>query len=150
MNNKIIPLLILALFCVFLIGCGGGKAQITGKVAFEDGSPLTKGSLRAKTGDGIQVKGIVKEDGTFTLYDLKPGDGIPSGKQYRIWVVNAVEMIPSTQQVFDADLGKNVPAPPTERPLVAREFTDSEKSPITLDVPKGSPKITHDITVKKP
>ena len=149
MTNKIIPLSILALFCVFLIGCGG-RAQVSGKVAFEDGAPLTKGSLRAKTEDGVQVKGMLKEDGTFTLYDLKPGDGIPSGKQYKIWIVNAIELIPSTQQIFDADLGKNVPGPPTERPLIQREFTDADMSPITLDVPGGSPKITHDITVKKP
>jgi|GEM_PF-6535190 len=155
MYHKFSAILLLVLVPVALIGCGGNRAQVSGTVAFEDGTPLTKGSVKAGTSDGIEVKGIIKQDGTFTLFEVKPGDGIPSGKQYKIWIVNAVEVIPSAQSVQSTSSSSGASPPPSVPPLppkelVHRNFTSAEKTPLTLDVPSGSPTLSHDITVKKP
>jgi len=157
MYHKISVVLILVFLPVALIGCGGKRAQVSGTVTFEDGTPLTKGTVKAGTGDGIEVKGIIKQDGTFTLFEVKPGDGIPSGKQYKIWIVNAVDTVQtaSTVQSPSSSSAGAPPPPPSAPPpppkeLVHREFTSAEKTPLTLDVPPGTSKISHDITIKKP
>lgn len=145
-------LLAVVLLFVTLVGCGGGRAQVSGKVVFEDGSPLTKGNIKAESNDGVEVRGTINQDGTFTLFEIKPGDGIPSGKQYKVWIVNANETIlPATAPSSNKD-GLAVPpaTPPTRKQLVHKDFTRANTTSLTLDVPKGSSKMSHDIPVKKP
>jgi len=149
MNTMLKPF-ILALFCVFLVGCGG-RAQVSGKITFEDGSPLTVGDVAAESTDGVRVIGTLAEDGTYTLFEGKPGDGIPSGRQYKIFIANAVQIIPSKQMIKDErEGGGMMPGPDTVIPLIQADYSIPSTTPVTLDIPRGSPKITHDITVKKP
>ena len=147
MYHKFFTALIL-LLSVVMIGCGG-RAQVSGTVTFEDGTLLTKGNVRALV-DEVEVRGVIEEDGTFTLFEIKPGDGIPSGRQYKIWIVNALETIPPPQAEGRSGPGLPPPAPPTIRELVHADYTRVNTTPLTLDVPKGSPKISHDITVRRP
>jgi len=50
--------------------------------------PLTIGEIWALSGDGIRVKGFVRGDGSYVLFEAMPGDGIPAGRQYKIWIAN--------------------------------------------------------------
>ena len=150
-RNKIIGILTLVLCCVFLIGCGGGRAQVSGKVNFEDGSPLTNGEIWALSGDGIRVKGFVKADGSYALFESMSGDGIPAGKQYKIWIANAIRSIPSTQMIQDETPGGGmIQAPPTMIAMIHDSFANPESTPLILDVPRGNSTMTHDIVVRKP
>jgi len=149
--NKIIGIFTLTLCCVLLIGCGSGRAQVSGQVNFEDGSPLTIGEIWAVSGDGIRVKGFVKGDGSYTLFETMSGDGIPAGRQYKIWIANAIRSIPSTQMIQDETPGGGmISAPPTMIPLIPADFSNPDSTPLTLDIPKGNSTMTHDIIIQKP
>ncbi len=150
MNQNFAQFVFVICSCVLLVGCGG-RAQVSGKVTFEgDGTPLTRGNVKALSDDGVAVKGTIKEDGTYLLYELKPGDGIPSGKKYKVWLANTTEKVPSTQKVLDDRIGEMVPAPPTIVQLVDSTYITPNSTPLELDVPKGTASISHDIVVKKP
>jgi len=149
MQRKFFSTLLVALLSVALTGCGGGRAQVSGTVTFEDGTPLTKGDIRAIAGDETQVRGNIGQDGSFTLFEAQPGDGIPAGKQYKIWIVNAVDI------VYSPGTGSGAASVPSREPpritqLVHREFTSAETTSLTLDVPAGNSTLTHDITVRRP
>jgi len=104
-------------FCVVLLFCvsGCGDPQITGTVKFSDGTPLTGGMvvLQNDTGQGI---GELRHDGTFTVYQYRPGDGLKRGK-YRGYVTGAV--------VTD-DQGRT-------SSLIPDKYTDRETSGIEYD-----------------
>src|SRR5262245_25725866 len=81
----------LALFAPLLgaAGCGSGLYPVTGRVVFEDGSPLDEGIVICETYDGektVMARGNIQRDGTFRLGTIKPGDGARPGK-YRVLVV---------------------------------------------------------------
>jgi hypothetical protein len=76
----------LLLFCTcFLLGCGGGKVSVGGKVTFPDGSPLTVGAVIFESGD-YQVFGDIDATGTYTLGETTPGSGIKPG-EYKVRVM---------------------------------------------------------------
>lgn len=71
----------------FVVGCSKPTAQISGTAMFDDGSPFT-GAVRkinfVPTDDSTaEVRkaaiGEIAEDGTFTMYTRKPGDGVFKG-----------------------------------------------------------------------
>ena len=73
-------------FCVLtlmalVVGCGSGNMPLKGKVTFsDDGSPLTEGTVVCQK-DGKIYRGIIEEDGTYTITDIeKAGTGLPPGK----------------------------------------------------------------------
>ena len=148
MQHKIFVTLVIILLSASVIGCGR-RTQVSGTVTFEDGTLLTVGNIKARTGDNEgEIRGNIAEDGTFVLFEVKPGDGIPAGKQYKVWIVNAIEKVPSTEMMMIE--GRSIPAPPTNKQLIHRDYTTEHSTPLTLDVPKGSSNITYDITVKVP
>src|SRR5262249_7122419 len=73
----------LFLFC----GCGSGQVGIWGTVIYEDGSPVTEGTVCGELVDGGKdmVQGIIR-DGAFSLGTTKPGDGVKPGK-YKIMIL---------------------------------------------------------------
>jgi hypothetical protein len=69
-------------------GCGG-RYDVTGRVLYEDGSPVPAGTVLAEaTVDGklFALQGNIEPDGSFTLGGMKPGDGALPGK-YRAAVM---------------------------------------------------------------
>jgi hypothetical protein len=67
----------------FIFGCGHPK--VTGTVKFEDGTPLTSGGV-IFTNLPYQASGMIKPDGSYELYELKPGDGVQPGT-YQVTVL---------------------------------------------------------------
>lgn len=72
-------------FCLFALaliltcsGCSGGKSKVTGTVKFEDGSPLTMGTVIMEK-DNFAGNGPINPDGTFSMGLLKANEGLPPG-----------------------------------------------------------------------
>ena len=139
MKQKIV-LLVLVLACGVFTGCGGAK--VTGKVTFDDGSPLTVGTVNFESGNELMI-GHIKPDGTYLLVGSGKSSGIPQGS-YKVFISNATE---DTDKVH-ASLHAMVQTDrKVQRELVASKFLSPTTSGLTCDV-KGT--TTYDIKVSKP
>lgn len=82
---------ILALFFALplCVGCGGKEtAQVSGHVQYKGGAPIKAGIrvIRFEPAEDTTAavrktaSGDIGQDGSFTLFTRKPGDGVPLGK----------------------------------------------------------------------
>ena len=133
MTRRLAPALILA--ALVASGCAPARHQVSGRVVYEDGTPLTEGSVVGETTDGgtFMARGAVKPDGTFEWGTERPGDGAPPGK-YRVIVV--------PRALGDAELAKG------ELPAVDPKFTKYETSGLTFEVKAEKNELN--ITVTRP
>jgi len=126
----------LTFFFACLLGCSN-KVQVSGKVFFEDGSPLTAGTVIFDNGRE-QAKGAISEDGTYRLSSMANNDGILPG-EYGVYITGAlgfsgtVTMTPGT-----------VPRPDD---LIDTKFTSKDTSGLSCTV-KGT--TVFDIEVTPP
>jgi len=67
-------------------GCGGNTA-VTGRVTFEDGTPLTVGEVILDDGRNMG-RGTIKPDGSFIIGFRTARGGIPAGT-YRVAIYNS-------------------------------------------------------------
>ena len=78
-----------ALLALGLAGCGGNRYPVEGKVVWTDGteaSDLAGGTVVFESADGTtSANGEIREDGSFRMHTLKPGDGVAPG-EYRVVV----------------------------------------------------------------
>ena len=132
------------LVCCIVAGCGEVRTQVTGKVTYPDGSPVTVGEVRGY-GDGSHIRSDIGADGSFELFEVKPGDRVPAGKTYGISIVNAEIAEP----VVVTNPGMPLPLPKTTV-YVAPKFADEATSGLTLEVPKSSKPIEYNIEVTRP
>ena len=110
---RTLTLFSLAVFTLFCVGCG--DPTVTGTVKFSDGTPLSGGMvvLQNETSQGI---GELRHDGTFTVYQYRPGDGLKRGK-YTGYISGAVAA---------DDFGNTTP-------LIPSKYTDAATSGIVYD-----------------
>lgn len=101
---------------LFAVGCGGSGPSVSGTVSFEDGTPLTSGTV-LMTGDTVEGFGEIKPDGTYTIGTGDVGDGLPNGT-YKISVKSYGEA---------GEDGMGVP-------LVAEKYTTPDTSGLTVEV----------------
>ena len=113
--------------CLFLSGCGEKNVQFTGKVTFEDGTPVTGGTVIFESGS-LQYDGRLQADGSYTLGGASEKSGLPYGS-YLISVV--------------------VPSDDDGKPVIAEKYGNSATSELTFEVKADGPK-TLDIKVAKP
>lgn len=112
---------LLALAC----GCNSGRQSVTGKITYDDGQPVTAGTVIAEaTIDGkiVSVQSNIESDGSFRLGGGSPGDGALPGS-YRVLITTP------TLSDFDKAQGK--------RPALDGKYGSFESSGITLDVKPG-------------
>ena len=134
------------------VGCGEVRTSVKGKVTFPNGEPLTVGEVRGY-GDGSHIRSPIKNDGTFELYEVKPGDKVPAGKTYGISIANAIIEEPVVQRTGAApgatpQIGGLV-VPPEPTRLVASKYSAAETSGLVLEVPRSSKPIEFNIEVTK-
>lgn len=146
--NKTRLFFVLLLLCFVSVGCGMPRTQVTGKVVFDDGSPLTAGEIRGKS-DAVEIRGKIGSDGSFELFETKPGDGVPSGITYTIWISNTDERIPSKEKIRDPE-GNMISGEDTFVSRIDNEYKSSQKTPLTLTLERGVKISNIDFTVKKP
>lgn len=126
----------LAFLLVTVIGCNDGRYPVHGKVVYEDGTPLTEGTIVGETGDGaakVMAQGDIRSDGTFTWGTIRPRDGAVPGK-YRVAVL--------PRALGDSEMAQGM------KPAVAQKFTSYETSGIEFEVKAGTNQFT--VTVNKP
>jgi len=128
-------------FC-FLVGCSP-NSKVTGKVTFEDGSPLTVGEVIFES-ETLQARGTIDTSGKYTMGTIKEKDGVPLGK-YRVYIGGAAE---PTGNMIPYGGGRDSTATrPEMRPLIGSKFFLPASSGLTCDV--NGPTV-FDITVTKP
>ena len=105
-----------------LVGCG--DPRVTGTVKYQDGTPLTVGTvvLQNEKSQGI---GELRQDGSFELYQFKKGDGLKKGV-YRGYITQAVVIA-------------NVDSPTVH--LIPDKYSDIDKADIVYDSEKNRGKL---------
>jgi hypothetical protein len=137
MMKKLFIFIVLNL--IFLtIGCSR-NITVTGKVVFEDGSPLSVGQIRIVGDNGLAIAKLT-ENGTFSVKSVSGKKGIPPGI-YKVAIEGG--MLPGKSLSGDEFLGPFTD--PT--PLIAPKYSDPETSGIVFDTSKTRDLI---ITVEKP
>jgi hypothetical protein len=126
------PLFLLA----FVSGCGSGRYAVTGRVTYEDGSPVEAGTVigEAKVdGRPVGVQGNIEKDGTFCWGTERARDGAFPGN-YRVLVMPVA--------LGDSELAAG------KVPAVGGKYAKYETSGITFEV-KAQNNVLN-ITVAKP
>ena len=106
-------------------GCGSGRHPVHGRVTYEDGSPLTEGSVVGELADGetkVMARGNVQSDGSFSWGTERPGDGARPGK-YRVVVI--------PRALGDAERAHG------KLPAVDEKYSRFETSPVEFTVKDG-------------
>lgn len=117
-----------------LAGCGGGSS-VSGKVRFEDGSPLTVGVVQFVNETGSYA-GRIGSDGSFRVTGDTEKKGIPNGN-YSVAVVRAFEAIPDRESDGYG----------TVRNLIDKKYSQAQTSGLSCTV-QG--KTDFNISVTKP
>lgn len=142
MRNNVSKLvaLVCAVMLVACVGCGG-RSQVTGKVTFSDGTPLTYGTVNFVSADTM-CKGQIEKDGSYRMRTFKPGDGVPAGT-YKIYLTDTLQFGESkTAATKGAEKGDSV-----EYQMVGQatntippEYSNPDQSPFGEITVKGTTK----------
>lgn len=146
MKKHVALLALLSLALVFTVAGCGGKCQVTGKVTFSDGTPLTKGTVNF-TDDNVLCKGEIESDGTYRMRTVKPGDGVPAGT-YKIYITDATAF-EETGKSTKTKLGDNeieVREMAKLKTLIPPEYGNPDQSPFGTITVKG--KMTKDLVIE--
>ena len=136
MTRLLFSLFVISFLCLFAAGCNSGTG-VKGKVTFDDGTPLTVGTVLFET-ETEQMIGAIQKDGTYWMSPDGKKVGIPNGT-YRVAISGAVE--PTGE--FDPDRGGRQ----IMRPLIDEKFITPSTSGLTCEVNGAR---TFDITVTRP
>jgi hypothetical protein len=129
------PLLLAVLALVS--GCSSGRVKVSGRVVYEDGSPVEEGTVCGELEDGDakqMVQGEIDKDGSFSLGTAQPGDGARPGK-YKVIIL--------CRTVGDAEASQG------KKPAVDGKFARYNTSGLTVDVTDG-PKTDVNLVVTRP
>jgi hypothetical protein len=80
--------LIVLLLIISAVGCGASMQPVRGKVTLPDGKPAAGSQVVFESdqqGKKVSARGDVRDDGSYELSTIKPGDGVPPGK-YKVQV----------------------------------------------------------------
>jgi len=139
-------ILLLIVFFPFFIGWYGNNYPLKGKIAYEDGTPLTKGTLNFASETSLS-RAKIQSDGSYVVGTLKETDGIPKGK-YKIYITGAEEPIAAKTQTKKDSMGNTIESMGGTRQLVEIKYMTRNNTPLECEIPM--PKNRLDITLEKP
>jgi hypothetical protein len=128
--------LVAAIAIVPVSGCGD-RYSVTGRVLYEDGTPVEAGTVIAEgvvDGKPVGLQGNIGPDGRFALGGTRRGDGAVPGT-YRVMVVPPA--------LGDSEMAQG------KRPAVAGKYGRYETSGLTLEVKAQSNELTLRVTRPK-
>ncbi|MDO4587341.1 MAG: hypothetical protein Q4C95_08595 [Planctomycetia bacterium] len=140
--NTFSLLSLIALVCL-ATGCNG-NVKVSGTVKLEDGTPIQSGRVIFEQ-DTFSAVGAI-ENGKYQMGTLKENDGLPRG-EYIVYINGAMK--PGEQfevaNGINSETGQaNMVQMTTFSPLVAKEYTEVQSSPLRCKVEKS---MTFDIVV---
>jgi len=124
--------LLMVTFLAFAGGCGS-KITVDGFVRFEDGTPLTTGTVYFESATTTS-RGQLDTSGRYVLESSGAKDGVPPGN-YKVYILGATDSEYGTDGQW------------TYKPLIDEKFQSAATSGLTCDVTKKMP---FDITVTPP
>jgi hypothetical protein len=119
-------------------GCGSGRYPVTGRVTYEDGTPVEAGTVVGEAtvaGKVVGVQGNIAANGTFSWGGDRAGDGALPG-DYRVLVM--------PRALGDSELAEG------KVPTVDSKFARYETSGITFEVKPGKNELNITVTRPKP
>ncbi|MDR1960359.1 MAG: carboxypeptidase-like regulatory domain-containing protein [Planctomycetaceae bacterium] len=125
---------ILFLLLQGLLGCSHA-ITVKGKVTFSDGTPLEIGKVVFEN-DQRTFTGKIQKEGTFSMGQLKEGQGIPPGK-YRVYISEA----------FLEEFSPGSPFPKVTQ-LIAKKYRKPQTSGLEYDIQEKTTDIS--IVIEKP
>jgi hypothetical protein len=126
------------LLLVLATGCGSGRYPVSGRVTYEDGTPVPGGTVIGEAtidGKTVGVQGNIEKDGTFRWGTDRAGDGALPGL-YRVAVMPVA--------LSDAELGEG------KQPAVDSKFTQYKTSGLTFEVKREKNTLNIMVTRPKP
>ncbi|MGL4944604.1 MAG: hypothetical protein ACRC46_15595 [Thermoguttaceae bacterium] len=144
--TRLVGSLITCCSLVFVVGCSQNTV-VKGTVKFEDGTPLTKGTIVFESAT-TRVSSPLTAKGEFTLGGVTVNDGVPPGT-YKGWFIGTFADSASTS---GGGAGRHAAprAMPKQIPLIDQKYFEGATSGMTLEIAKGSGAIKRDIVVEKP
>jgi hypothetical protein len=115
-------------FLLLAAGCGAGRGELKGKVTYQ-GKTVTSGSVLVLGQDGVPRSGLIREDGSYSVPDVRVG-------AVKI-AVTRPEPAASSARPGKYGTRKPPPADPHWFPLPAR-YAEFETSGVTFTVEKGA------------
>lgn len=147
MKKFFFPMLTVSL--ILLIGCSN-QVRVSGKVTFDDGSPVTAGKVIFENDAFFQAVGQIKPDGTYRLGSYDLADGVPRGN-YKVYITGAVSAeersVSTRAQTGEKSMGKSSVSMPVFTKLIHSKYEKPETSGLTCDVKKST---IYDIKVERP
>lgn len=120
------PLLLLLLLTSLAAGCSSNGWPVEGGVRFDDGRPVTSGSIEFRSlADGTRYASRLDSEGRFRLVDQDGGRSIPDG-EYEIVVVQIV--MTEDLALEDHQHGRTVP----------RRYADYSTSDLRATIDEGT------------
>ena len=104
-----IQLFVTTIIALTLIGCGDA-AKITGTVKLKDGTPFSDGAVTFEN-DRMNVYSPLDRNGKFSLYQVKPGDGVPPGTYKGRIEFNTDSLDPGNVPDREAAIAAKMPFP---------------------------------------
>ena len=132
-----LPLVAAAAAALALTGCSG-RYPVTGKVAYEDGTPVPAGAVIGEAyvnGRQVGVQGNIAADGSFEWGSQTAGDGAPPG-EYKVIVM--------PRALGDAEMSEG------KTPDVDGKFTKYDSSGLSFTVKKERNVFNIPVTRPKP
>lgn len=128
---------LLFVLILFVTGCGSGRYPVTGRVSYEDGSPVEGGTVIGEAsvdGKPVGVQGNIAKDGTFSWGGDKPGEGALPGS-YRVIIMPVA--------LGDSERAQG------KRPSISGKYGKYETSGITFELKPQKENVLN-ITVARP
>ena len=108
----------------FLIGCGNGHVDLSGRVTYSDNdAPLEAGTVFFQPVVGAEqfyARGEIGKDGKYVVATLNPKDGLPPGK-YQVYI-NGAFLYENEKEI----------------PLISNKYTVAETSELVLDINRST------------
>ena len=121
---KKFQLLVTMIAVLALVGCGD-TAKVTGTVKLPDGTTLSDAAI-AFENEKMSIFSPLDSNGNFSLFQNKPGDGVPPGTYKGRIEVNLDAMDPGMVSDRDAAIARALPFP--------QKYMNIETSDLTLTV----------------
>jgi hypothetical protein len=125
---------------ILVTGCSN-QIKIYGTVKFDDGEPVTEGTVNFRAENGNTFTALIHENGKYAPGHLSDGDGIPAGK-YQVWLAGTEKKVPRlSSKGNDYDLFDLIE-------VVHPKYTSRQPDGLTVEVNSSAAR-KFDITVER-